>query len=303
VPGADLPGVHYLRTLADARALAAALEEAERVGGRVALIGAGFIGAELAAECRRRGLAVTLIEPLAQPMLRALGERVAGLFTELHRAHGVELRLGVGMAMLRGAGHVEEVETTRGERIPCACAVVAIGVRPDLRWLADSGLALGRGVLVDARCETSAPGIFAAGDLAEWPYTPAGAAQPTRVVMEHWDNALRQGEAAALNALGQSAPYAPLPYFWTDQYDWRAQVAGYATDWDAIVLRGAPEDGGFAACYLAAGRLRAALVVNRVRDFLAFKKLVAAGATLPPEQLADPTRDLKALAARSAPQP
>jgi 3-phenylpropionate/trans-cinnamate dioxygenase ferredoxin reductase subunit len=302
VPGADLPGVHYLHTLPDARALRVALAEAEREGGRIVLIGAGFIGAEIAAECRRRGLAATLIEPLAQPMVRALGEQVAGLFADLHRAHGAELRLGVGVVALHGAGRVEEVETTCGDRVPCACAVIGIGVRPDLRWLADSGLALGRGVRVDANCQTSAPGVFAAGDLAEWPYAPVGTLHPTNAVMEHWDNALRQGEAAAHGVLGRLAPYAPLPYFWTDQYEWRAQVTGYATEWDTLVLRGAPADGGFSACYLAEGRLRAALVVNRVRDFLAFKKLVAAGASIPPQQLADLSLDLKTLST-SAPLP
>lgn len=297
LPGADLPGVFYLRTLGDARALAEALAEAQRVGAPVALIGAGFIGAEVAAVCRARGLEVTLLDLLPAPLSRALGTQVGGLFAELHRAHGVDVRMGAGVRELCGAGRVQEVITSDGARIRCGLAVIAVGVRPTIDWLAGSGLALGQGVLVDERCATSAPGIYAAGDLAEWPYTPAGG-ETMRVRLEHWDNALRQGEAAALAMLGGTTLYQPLPYFWSDQYDWRVQVAGYAVTWDRVVLRGQPAEGSFVAGYLADGRLRMAVAVNRVREFLALKKLVAAGAALPPTVLADDATDLRALANR-----
>ncbi|MBF6589729.1 MAG: FAD-dependent oxidoreductase, partial [Ktedonobacterales bacterium] len=214
----------------------------------------------------------------------------------------VDVRLGEGVIELRGGERVEEVVTASGARVPCAFVVVGVGVRPDVAWLAGSGLALGNGVLVDSGCQTSAPGIFAVGDAAEWPYTPAGAARSLRVRLEHWDNALRQGEVAAFNLLGRHVSYAPVPYFWSDQYDWRTQMAGVAPRWDRLVLRGRPDDGAFAACYVYEGRLRAALAVNRVREFLALKKLVAAGATLRPEELADDSVDLKALAARAGGQ-
>jgi len=289
VPGADLPGIHYLRTLADAQALLAELP-----GAHVAVVGAGFIGAEVAA-CRSLGYAVTMIEPLAAPMERALGREIGGLLARVHREKGVELRLGEGVTAFRGTRRVEEVETTAGARIPCDLAVVGVGVRPATDWLHGAGLALENGVVVDRFCATSAPGIYAAGDVATWPYQPAGAASATRVRMEHYDNALRQGEAAARNMLGREAPYAPVPYFWSDQYDLQLQMVGYAPAWDQMVLRGSIEARSLAAFYLARGRLRAVVLINRVRDLGPARRLVAAGAILDPAQLADDTMELRRL--------
>ncbi len=290
VPGANLSGIHYLRTLADAQALMAELP-----GARVAVVGAGFIGAEVAAACRSLGHAVTVIEPFAAPMERALGREIGGLLALVHRENGVELRLGEGVVAFRGASRVKEVETTAGARIPCDLAVVGVGVRPATDWLHGAGLALENGVVVDRFCATSMPGIYAAGDVANWPYQPAGAASAVRVRMEHYDNALRQGEAAARNLLGQGAPYAPVPYFWSDQYDLQVQMVGYAPAWDQVVLRGSIEARSLAAFYLAGGRLRAVVLVNRVRDLGPARRLVAAGAILDPAQLADETMELRRL--------
>ncbi len=294
LPGADLPGIHYLRTLADARALAEALRAAEH-GGRVVVVGAGFIGAEVAATCRQRGLDVTLLEALPVPLARTLGAEVGSVLAELHRAHDVDLRLGEGVAEFRGAARVEEVRTTSGARIPCACVVVGVGVRPADGWLRGSGLALEDGVRVNEFCETSVPGVFAAGDVARWPHHLAGATQPEHVRLEHWDNALRQGEAAARNLLGAAVPYAPVPYFWSDQYDRTLQYVGYAREWDQLVWRGDPAGAAFTAIYLAEGRVRAALAVNRVREVAALKMLI--GQSPDAAALADESTDLKTLVA------
>jgi len=297
IPGADLPGVHTLRTLDDVRAISADLT----AGGQVVVVGAGFIGAEVASVCRARGLAVTVIEPLAAPMARALGEEVAGLFADLHRAHGVKLRLGEGVTAIRGAGRVEEVVTSSGARIPTAVVVIGVGVRPADGWLAGSGLARADGVVVDEYCATNLPGVFAAGDVARWPYRPADGAE-TLLRVEHYDNAIRQAENAARNilatTLGEQIPYAPVPYFWTEQFDWMAQYIGYAERWDQLVYRGNPASGSGAVFYLDAGRLRAVLSIDRPRDLGALRKLVGAGAQLDHALLADESLDLRELARR-----
>jgi 3-phenylpropionate/trans-cinnamate dioxygenase ferredoxin reductase subunit len=295
VPGADLPGVRYLRTLDDARSLKADLHALRGTGGRVVVIGAGFIGAEVASDCRELGLEVTLLEILPAPLMRALGEEMGRWLAEVHRAHGVDLRLGEGVAALRGNGRVEEVLTTSGARIACALVVAGLGVRPADDWLRSSGLALDDGVRVDAYCETSAPGIFAAGDVARWPYQPAGADRAEWVRVEHWDNALRQGEAAARSLLGRRVPFAPVPYFWSDQYDLKLHYVGLAHAWDRIVLRGQPSNAGFFAFYLTAGRVAAALSVNRVRDLVPLKRLI--GSSPGEAALADERVDLRTLAA------
>lgn len=298
IPGADLPGVRYLRTLADARALRAAMSEAGAAHERVVVVGGGFIGAEAAAACRALGLDVTLLEILPAPMARALGEELGSVFAAVHRRHGVDLRLNKGAAAFRGNGHVEEVVTTSGVHIPCALALVGVGVRPEIGWLEGSGVALGDGVLVDEHCETSVPGVYAAGDVACWPYHAAGTASAERVRLEHWDNALRQSEAAARNLLGKDTPFAPVPYFWSDQYDLKLQYVGHALTWERIVLRGDPAGPSFVAFYLADGYVRAALGVNHARDLVALKRLI--GVCAEAERLADESVDLRALAPKPA---
>jgi 3-phenylpropionate/trans-cinnamate dioxygenase ferredoxin reductase subunit len=293
IPGADLPGVHTLRSLDDARAISADLT----AGGPVVVVGAGFIGAEVASVCRTRGLTVTVIEPLAVPMARALGEEVGNLFAELHRAHGVDLRLRAGVTAIRGVDRAEEVITSSGARIPAATVVIGVGVRPADGWLASSSLARVDGVVVDEYCATNLSGVYAAGDVARWPYRPAGGAE-TLVRLEHYDNAIRQAENAARNMLGEQIAYAPVPYFWTEQFDWMAQYVGYAERWDQLVYRGEPAAGAGAIFYLDAGRLRAVLSINRIRDLGALRKLVGAGAQLDPALFADESLDLRELAKR-----
>ena len=294
VPGADLPGVHSLRTLADGQALLAALRAGASHRGRVVVIGAGFIGSEVAAGCRMAGMEVTLIEMLATPLERALGPEMGGLLADVHRGHGVVVRTGETVAAIRGDGRAEEVVTASGARIPCDFVVVGAGVRPATDWLADSGLTLANGVVVDATCASSAPGVFAAGDVANWPYQPAESAPMLRVRLEHWDNALRQGETVARNLLGEGLAYRHIPYFWSDQYDLKLQYVGYTPTWDQIVVRGNPP-GSFVAFYLLGGRVRAAFSSNRQRDLVTLKKLVGADPLLPLEVLRDDQRPLKEL--------
>lgn len=298
VPGAELAGIHYLRTLEDARSLVQAARMASESGGRVVVVGAGFIGAEAAAACRTVGLEVTMLEVLPVPLARVLGEEIGELYANVHRAHGVDLRLRDGIAAFRGTDRVEEVITASGARISCAFVIVGVGMRLATGWLEGSSIALDDGVLVDAYCESSAPGVYAAGDVARWPYTQAGM-EVERVRLEHFDNALRQGETAARNMLGQHRAYTPVPYFWSDQYDMMMQYVGYARTWEQVVIRGDLLAGEpFAVFYLANGRVRAALAVNRARELAALKKLV--GTVADPKALADESTDLKTLAARAS---
>ncbi|HEX6797615.1 MAG TPA: FAD-dependent oxidoreductase [Ktedonobacterales bacterium] len=297
VPGAALPGVRVLRTLAQARALAVEIRETAATGGRVAIAGAGFIGMEVAACCRQLGAEVTVVEPLGAPMERALGPEIGAMLAEYHRMRGVELRLGEGVAAFEGEGRVAAVVTSGGARIPCALALVAVGVRPAVEWLRGSGLSLEDGVPVNERCETELDGVYAAGDVASWPYAPPGGALPTeRVRTEHWDNALRQPEVAARNLLGGSAVYALVPYFWSDQYTLKLQMVGLARRWERLITRGTLEDGTLVAFYLVGERIAMALAVNRPRELVPLKRLV--GTAPDPAALADPAVELRALLAR-----
>jgi 3-phenylpropionate/trans-cinnamate dioxygenase ferredoxin reductase subunit len=288
VPGADLPGVHYLRTLDDAARIRADAQRARRV----AVVGAGFVGAEVAASCRRRGMEVTLIEPLPAPLARTLGEDLGGILAEIHREHGVELHMGEAVAAFRGGGRVEQVVGGSGRTYDCDFAVVGVGVVPAAEWLDGSGLRVEDGVVVDRLCRTSADGVYAAGDVARWPYRPTGEA----LRVEHWDNAGAQGAAAARAMLGAEVPYDPVPYFWSDQYDLRLQHVGHASRWDRVVRRGDTAGRSFSAFYMEGDRLLAALCVNRARDAMAARRLIGAGIHPSPDQLADEAVDLRRLA-------
>lgn len=304
VPGGQLPGVLTLRSLADARVLR---EELRAIAGlvgnarRVVVIGAGFIGAEVASACRALGTDVTLLEALDTPLQRAVGPEIGELFAGVHRAHGVDLRTGVRIAALEPAAReprVGAVVLSSGERVVCDLVVVGVGAAPETEWLRESGIALDDGILVDAVCQTSQPGIFAAGDAARWPYTPAGSSAPVAIRQEHWDHALRQGECAARGLMGRPQLYTAVPYVWSDQYDLKIQMVGYTSEWQQVVLRGEPESGSYIAFYLADGWVRAALAVNRPRELATLKKLVSASAPLDPAQLADDMVALKALLPR-----
>jgi 3-phenylpropionate/trans-cinnamate dioxygenase ferredoxin reductase subunit len=287
VPGADLEGVRYLRQLRDADTLGTTLQRRPRV----LIVGAGFIGSEVAASARMLGCQVTVLETAPAPLLHALGEQVGAIYAGFHRDHGVDLRLGEGIAAFKGTGRLEEAVTTSGAHIPCDLAIVGIGVTPMVDFLEGSGLSLDNGIVTDELCRASVPDVFAAGDVANW-WHPAF---QERLRVEHFDNADNQGKAAARSMLGNGTPYAPALYFWSDQYDLSLEYAGHATRWDRIVMRGRPEQRSFSAFYLLEGKIKACLSVNRSADLASAQGLIAAGKPVDPQQLADEGMDLAQL--------
>ena len=247
IPGAELDGVHYLRTVEDSDALRERLDR----GGTVVVVGAGWIGAEVAASARQRGLEVTLVSPDTVPLERVLGREVGGVYRDIHADHGVRMLMGTRVEAFEGDGAVERVRTSDGRHLECDFVVVGIGVQPRTRLAARAGLAIGDGILVDEHLRTSAPGVFAAGDVA-------GAQHPfyrERIRVEHWANALRQGPIAARNMLGAGQAYDCLPYFFSDQYDVGMEYSGFARTWDRVVFRGDPAGREFIAFWLAGDRV------------------------------------------------
>jgi NADPH-dependent 2,4-dienoyl-CoA reductase/sulfur reductase-like enzyme len=269
LPGAGLAGVHVLRTLDDALALRAGL-----LGGpRVVVVGAGFLGAEVAATARGMGLEVTLADPLPVPMHRQFGERAGALVARLHRDHGVAVRCGTGVSrFLAAAGRVTGVELADETVLDADLVVVAVGAAPATGWLAGSGVPLGNGVECDARCQAG-PGVYAAGDVACW-YNPLFGA---RMRLEHRMNATEQAIAVAGNLLGDDKPFAPVPYFWTDQYDTKIQAYGtFPPDAEFRVLSGEPGGGRFTAAYGRRGTVIGALGWNAPpREVRTLRRLVA----------------------------
>jgi 3-phenylpropionate/trans-cinnamate dioxygenase ferredoxin reductase component len=254
VSGAALDGIHYLRTLGDSTVL----RERLNAGGRVAVVGAGWIGSEFAASARQRGLEVTLIDPLELPNARVFGPEVGSFYRDVHAQHGVELLLGDGVESFEGDGAVRRVKTSSGKTVQCDFAVVGIGVVPRVDLARDAGLEVDDGIVVDEHLRSSVPNILAAGDVA-------GAWHPfleQRVRVEHWANALNQGPAAARSMLGNEAPYDRLPYFYSDQYDVGMEYSGHARDWDRVVIRGDRDSGEFIAFWLHQRRVVAGMNVN-----------------------------------------
>ncbi|MCS6803081.1 MAG: FAD-dependent oxidoreductase [Chloroflexota bacterium] len=288
VPGADLPNIFVLRTIADADAIRLAL----RPGARVVVVGAGFIGMETAATCRQLGAAVTVVEPLSAPLAAALPRAIGEQLAAIHRAAGVQFRFGEKVVGFRGHGRVEQALTDAGAALDCDLAVVGVGVVPEDRWLEGAGIARQNGILVDEFCRTSMPDVWAAGDVAN--FWHPGLRRRLRV--EHYENAQQQGVHAAQSMLGKGVPYAPLLSFWSDQYDRNLQLVGHPEPEDQLVWRGRPPHEPWAVFFLRDGRLAAALTVNMVREQVAARQLIRKGVAVDPAALADPATDLRALA-------
>jgi 3-phenylpropionate/trans-cinnamate dioxygenase ferredoxin reductase subunit len=274
LPGAPpLAGVHVLRTLEDALAIRAALEARPRV----VVVGAGFIGAEVAASCRQRGLEVTLLEALPHPMARVLNREVGMVCAAAHRDAGVDVRLGVGVKALEGSGRVERVRLDDGSHVAADLVVVGIGALPETRWLESSGLALGDGVLCDASCATAAPDVVAAGDVARWQHPVYGES----IRVEHWTHAVEQAEAAAARLLSGPAgatPFAPIPFVWSDQYDLKIQATGrIRPDDEMFVAHGSLAERRFVALFGSQGRFEGALAINRVRQLMGYRRMLREG--------------------------
>ncbi len=268
-----LPGIHVLRTLDDCLNLRAELDHAPRV----VVVGAGFIGAEVAATCRGRGLDVSVLEALPSPMVRGLGPTLGDALGRLHVDHGVDLRLGVGVAGFEGHARVEGVVLGDGTVVAADVVVVGIGVRPATDWLEESGLTIEDGVVCDATC-LAAPGVVAAGDVARWP-NPLFGGESMR--LEHWTNAAEQGAFVARRLLagnGDAPAFEPVPYVWSDQYDVKIQVVGLVHGDDRIeIVEGSTAENRFVAAVGRDGRLVGAVAFNRPRSLMQLRRLVAAG--------------------------
>jgi NADPH-dependent 2,4-dienoyl-CoA reductase/sulfur reductase-like enzyme len=258
-----------LRTLDDALALRGALEKRPRV----VVLGAGFIGAEVAASARTMGCEVAIVEPEPVPMLRGFGLQIGEAAAALHRREGVDLRTGIGARGIRGRGKVESVELSDGSSIDCGVVVVGIGVRPATHWLEDSGLALDDGVLCDETCAASADGVVAAGDVARWRHPRYEA--PVR--FEHWTNAVEQSVHAAKRLLHgpEVGPFAPVPVFWTDQFGVKMQVAGSVGRDDEIkIVDGDPSELRFVALVRNGAKLAAVVAFKRPRLFIKYSEMI-----------------------------
>ncbi|GAA2458689.1 FAD-dependent oxidoreductase [Actinomadura vinacea] len=291
-PGSTLQGIHYLRSMADSTALREALEPGGR---RVVVAGAGWIGLETAAAARTYGNEVTMIEPEPTPLHSALGPEVGGLFADLHRGHGVDLRLDQGVAGFWGAGQVSAVVTSGGQEIPADVVIVGVGVRPNTELAEDAGLEVSDGVLVDQALRTSDPDIFAAGDVANAYHPLLG----KRIRVEHWANALNGGPAAARAMLGRAVSYDRIPYFFTDQYELGMELSGVAApgEYDDVVFRGDVPGREFLAFWLLDGRVVAGMNVN-VWDVTGdVQALIRSGEPVDAAGLADPKVPLTELVA------
>jgi 3-phenylpropionate/trans-cinnamate dioxygenase ferredoxin reductase component len=295
VPGADLPGVHYLRTVADCEAI-----KAEAAAGqRAVVVGMSFIGSEVAASLRQLGVHVTAVYPGTFPLEGVLGADIGSAFGAMHCAAGVQLLGGEWVAAFNGTERLEVVTTASGVHVPCDFAVVGAGIRPEIPAIAGDAVAVDNGILVDESCRSSAPDVYAAGDVANHLHPVFG-----RLRVEHYNNAEKQGAAAARSMLGSDAPYDYIHSFWSDQYDHKLEYVGHATKWDELAVRGSVDSGGFLAFYLLSGVVRAVAGFDRGGDpeldhdgeMAAAARLVAAQARPRPGLIADERADLWSLA-------
>jgi len=291
IPGASLPGMHYLRTKAECDAI----KQEAAPGRRAVVVGMGFIGCEVAASLTQLGVRVTAVFPGKDPLERVLGGQVGGLIGAIHRAHGVELLPGEQVAAFEGTERLETAVTASGRRIACDFAVAGVGIQPDVP---DVPVAQENGILADELCRASAPDVYAAGDVANHLHPLFG-----RIRVEHYNNAEKQGAAAARSMLGSTAPYDYLHSFWSDQYEHKIEYVGHVTRWDEFVVRGSVADAKLIGFYLVDGVVKAALGLDRGGDpeldldgeMAACARLVAARARPAPAVLADDRTDLWSL--------
>jgi 3-phenylpropionate/trans-cinnamate dioxygenase ferredoxin reductase component len=294
VPGADLPGVHQLRTVAECDAI----RRAAGPGRHAVVVGMGFIGSEVAASLRALGLRVTVIFPGRVPLERVVGPEVGEALATIHRERGVELLAGDEAVAFEGGDALEAVVTRRAGRLPCDLAVIGVGVVPEVRLADGAGVPTDNGILVDERCRTSVPDVYAAGDVANHRHPLFG-----RLRVEHYNNAEKQGRYVARSMLGTTTPYDYVHSFWSDQYDHTIEYVGHASRWDRFVMRGSLEERRLVGFYLAGGVLQAAVGLDRGGDpelepdseLAACAALIGQRATPSPDALADDRVELQSL--------
>jgi 3-phenylpropionate/trans-cinnamate dioxygenase ferredoxin reductase component len=288
IPGLDLAGVFGLRSVGDANALRTQIAS----GRRAVVVGMGFIGCEVVASLRQRGVEVVSVDPSPTPLFRVLGEQVGQVMAAIHRDHRVDTIFEDVVTRFEGSGRVERVITRQGRRIDCDFAVVGVGVEPVVDFIARSGIATENGILTDEHCRTSADGIYAAGDVANHLHPVFG----RRMRVEHWQNAMQQGAAAARSMLGKRQPYDAVHWFWSDQYDMNLQYAGFHRQSEQIVVRGSLAARNFVAFYLNRGRIDAVVGLNRGKDVRRIMPLIKSRKLVDPGQLEDEGIDLRSLA-------
>ena len=287
IPGLDLEGIYDLRTVADSDRIRAEIAP----GRRAVVVGMGFIGSEVAASLRRSGVDVVVVDRNEVPLRRVLGEEVGRVMEGIHRDHGVSMVFEDTVAAFEGAGRVERVTTARGRRIECDFVVVGLGSEPVTDLLAGTGARIDNGVVVDEYLRTDVEGIYAAGDVANH-YHPVF---ERRIRVEHWQNALKQGPAAARAMLGKGEPYDEVPWFWSDQYEHNLQYAGFHTEWDELVVRGSMDERNFVAFYRKDERVLAAVAINRGKDVRRSMPLIKAREPVDAAGLCDLAVDLRTL--------
>lgn len=279
IPGTDLAGVHYLRTIDDSEHL----RDAIRAATRVVVIGAGWVGSEVAASARQMGAEVVLVDPAPVPLQRVLGDDIGAVFARLHTDNGVHLRLGTGVAELRGTETVEAVVLGDGRVEAADVVVVGVGVAPRIELAEAAGLAVDNGILVDEHLATALPGIYAAGDVANAFHPHYG----KHLRVEHWANALDQGTTAGRNAVGHKDVYRRMPYFFSDQYDLGMEYVGHGQPGDAVAIRGDLEAREFIAFWHRDGKVTAAMNVNVWNVVDDLKAIITASRPIDPARLAD----------------
>lgn len=289
VPGADLAGIHYLRTRADVDRIRADLAP----GRRAVIVGAGYIGLECAASCVKLGLGVTVLEMAPRVMSRVVAPEMSAFYQAEHALRGVDLRLNTTVSAFEGGARVTAVVCSDGSRVPADLVIVGIGIVPNVELAAEAGIACDNGIAVDEYCRTSDPKVYAIGDCCSHPSPHYG----RRIRLESVDNAFEQAKTAAANICGRQVRHDKIPWFWSDQYDHKLQIVGLSQDYDRVVLRGDPASRAFSCCYLRGNVLLALDAVNQPRDFMTARKVIAERTPLDLARLADATQSLKDLGA------
>jgi 3-phenylpropionate/trans-cinnamate dioxygenase ferredoxin reductase subunit len=287
IPGNDKHGLHYLRSIDDVSRIRVALDSARNV----VIIGAGYIGLEAAAVIRQLGHDVCVIEMADRVMCRVVSPVVSEFFQAEHGAHGVHLLLSTELEAFEGDGEINAVRAVGGPSIPADLVIAGIGIVPNTELATSAGLEVDNGIVVDARCRTADPNIYAVGDCTSHPNSIYG----RRIRLESVHNALEQAKTAAANICGEAVEYAQVPWFWSDQYDLKLQIAGLSEGYDEVVTRGEPATRSFSCLYLRHDTLIACDAINRPRDFVQSKALIEARQRIAPDRLADTSVQLKDL--------